>query len=203
MNPPPRSIFLSRDGVINRRLGYGFVRDWQHFEFLPAALDGLRLLARHSYEVLVFCNQLCLPSGSLSCFELYRFTQRMLLEVTLAGGNISGVYYTSLLPRCQWLSARSHIHLLQLALTEHHLLPEDTHFISDSPTDLAVARCLGCPTIALCREAFLNPQLFGDSVCGQVVSNLREAVELVIRHDEDSTLGTNTSWSHPSTPLRA
>lgn len=146
MNPTRRGILLGRDGVINRRLGRGFVGDWQQ---------------------------------------------------------IAGVYYTSLLPRSQCLSGRSHIQLLQLALAEHELRPEDTPFISDSPTDLAAARSLGRPTIVLCREAFLNPELFG-CASGSVASNLREAAEMVIRNHAYSTRGlptsfpSNRAWSRSS-----
>jgi D-glycero-D-manno-heptose 1,7-bisphosphate phosphatase len=40
------AVFLDRDGVVNRKAPEGdYVTSWERFEFLPGALEGLRLLA--------------------------------------------------------------------------------------------------------------------------------------------------------------
>ena len=36
------TLFLDRDGVINKRIIDGYVRDWSEFEFLPGVLDALK-----------------------------------------------------------------------------------------------------------------------------------------------------------------
>jgi hypothetical protein len=41
---PLRYFLLDRDGVINRRSSHGHPECWDKFEFLPRALDALRLL---------------------------------------------------------------------------------------------------------------------------------------------------------------
>ena len=38
------SLFLDRDGVINKRIIDGYVRSWEEFEFLQDTLNALALL---------------------------------------------------------------------------------------------------------------------------------------------------------------
>lgn len=56
-----RCVLLDRDGVINRRIPNGYVTSWEQFEFLPRALDALRLLAEGGHRALVVSNQACVP----------------------------------------------------------------------------------------------------------------------------------------------
>jgi histidinol phosphatase-like enzyme len=88
-----RYVLMDRDGVIGRRIAGGLVASWNQFEFLPGALAGLRFLAEHNFRVLVVSNQPGVDMGLLSAAELRALTQRMLLEVALAGGSIEQVYY--------------------------------------------------------------------------------------------------------------
>src|SRR5262245_54601904 len=92
-NGHKRYVLLDRDGVINRRVPSGYVTAWDHFQFLPGALDGLRLFAEHRYTALIISNQPCVGLGLLSANDLESITRRFLLEVALAGGNVGQVYY--------------------------------------------------------------------------------------------------------------
>ena len=39
------TLFLDRDGVINRRIVDGYVTRWEEFEFLPGVLDAICVFA--------------------------------------------------------------------------------------------------------------------------------------------------------------
>src|SRR5271155_5878305 len=92
-SPPQRFVLLGRDGVINRRVLRDHLTSWEQFEFLPRALDALRLLAENGYAALVISNQACVGEKLLTTAHLESITQRFLTEVALAGGNIKQVYY--------------------------------------------------------------------------------------------------------------
>ena len=87
------SVLLDRDGVINRRIQNGYVTSWERFEFLPGALDALRLLAENDFAALVVSNQACVGKGLITAETLDEITTRFLQEVTRHGGRIHGVYY--------------------------------------------------------------------------------------------------------------
>jgi D-glycero-D-manno-heptose 1,7-bisphosphate phosphatase len=173
-----RAVLLGREGVINRRIGCGIADDWSQFEFLPGALDGLRLLAAHGCQVLVISNAERRARGFLGGREQRELTQRMLLEVALAGGDIDKAYDCAAAARTAQME---YTDVLKLALEEHGLRAAETCVISDMLEEVRAAGTVGCPVILLRREAFLG-EFAADSRAGQhVASNLREAAERVVR----------------------
>jgi D-glycero-D-manno-heptose 1,7-bisphosphate phosphatase len=171
---------LGREGVINRRLAGGYVLSWKQIEFLPRALDGLRLLAEHGYGVVVISNQECVGKGLLCPHQLQRLTRRLLLEVALAGGRIDKVYYCTHAPTdgCSCRTPRPG--LLRRAMAEQALRAADTYVISDSSEDMEAAAVAGCPAILLRRDAFLTSGVAGDEGFREIASNLHEAAERIV-----------------------
>ena len=52
------TVFLDRDGVLNRKLPEGeYVSAWQHFHLLPGAAEAIGKLKRAGVRVLVVSNQ--------------------------------------------------------------------------------------------------------------------------------------------------
>lgn len=88
------AVFLDRDGVVNRKAPEGeYVTSWAEFEFLPGALDGLRLLARTGAPLVVVTNQRGIARGRMTEADLADIHRRMTAEVTAAGGRIDAVYF--------------------------------------------------------------------------------------------------------------
>src|SRR5215475_11721465 len=151
-----RYVLLERDGVINRRVRCGSVKVWEQFEFLPRALDGLRLLAENGCTTLIVSNQNGVGEGLVSSNELDVLTRRFLLELALSGGIIQQVYYCLHAPsdRCNCRKPRSG--LLQRAQTEHRFSFADAFLIDDALSGVRAAQDVGCPAILIRREAFLH-----------------------------------------------
>jgi D-glycero-D-manno-heptose 1,7-bisphosphate phosphatase len=173
-----RYILLDRDGVINRRIAGGHVRSWEQFEFLPRALQALRLLTENGYAGLVISNQACVGKGLLPSSELAAITRRFLLEVALSGGNIAEVYYCKHRVEDQCNCRKPQPGLLIRARVEYRYLPEETYFVGDSQSDMAAADAAGCPSILIQRDAFLG----SDARCTSslVASNLYDAAEMIV-----------------------
>jgi len=174
-----RYVLLERDGVINRRGRCGAFKSWDQFEFLPRALDALRLLADNGCITLVVSTRPAMSQRGLLQKNGDAITRRMLLEVALAGGNIANVYYCSHAPAefCHCHKPRSG--LLVRAQLEHRFAFEDTFLVSDSVPGLHAAETLGSPGILIRREAFLQNR--GDRNESPIVaSDLYEAVEMIL-----------------------
>jgi D-glycero-D-manno-heptose 1,7-bisphosphate phosphatase len=90
---PPTTVFLDRDGVINRHRQDDYVKSWSEFEFLPLAKDALRLLAEREYRVLVVTNQRGVARGCLTEADLAAIHALMIDEASQEGGEIEAVYY--------------------------------------------------------------------------------------------------------------
>lgn len=88
------TVFLDRDGVINRKMPEGeYVKSWREFEFLPGAIEALRLLKARGFRLIVVSNQRGISRGMFSEQDLAAIHSRMLEELEKAGGALDAIYY--------------------------------------------------------------------------------------------------------------
>jgi D-glycero-D-manno-heptose 1,7-bisphosphate phosphatase len=153
----PRYILLDRDGVINRRKLNGYVTSWEQFEFLPRALDALRLLAEGGYRALVVSNQACVSKGLISSEGLAELTRRFVEEVEKHGGHIDRVYYCPHQNGEGCDCRKPKPGLLLQAQREYLFAFAEAFLVGDSEPDLMAAQQVGCPAI-LVRSGGLDTQ---------------------------------------------
>ena len=149
-----RVALLDRDGVINRRIAGGYVISWDQFEFLPGALDALRLLTESGYTILVLSNQAAVSEGLLSEETLARMTQKFVAQAAEHGGRISGVYYCTHSKDAQCECRKPRAGLFLRAQREHGFAFNDSIFIGDSLTDERAAEAAGCPFVRVAGPEF-------------------------------------------------
>jgi histidinol-phosphate phosphatase family protein len=141
------AMILDRDGVLNKRPPRAqYVRSWEEFEWLPGALDALRLLAEAGYRVVVVSNQAGVARGAMTEADLGRIHERMRHEATQAGGRIDAIYYC---PHdwddgCECRKPRPG--LLFQAQRDMSLDLTRTPFIGDDERDGEAAELAGCPS---------------------------------------------------------
>ena len=87
------TVFLDRDGVINKNIDGGYVTTFEEFEFLPDALVSLRFLGQVVGPVVVVTNQQGIGKELMTKDELYEIHDKMLEEVRANDGRIDRVYF--------------------------------------------------------------------------------------------------------------
>ena len=87
------TLFLDRDGVINKNIDGGYVLSEEQFEFLPGVLEVMPKLAKLFPRIVVVTNQQCIAKGLLTEKELDEIHHMMMNMVELNGGRIDAVYY--------------------------------------------------------------------------------------------------------------
>jgi histidinol-phosphate phosphatase family protein len=142
-----RTVFVDRDGVINRKRDGDYVKNWAEFEFLPRAKEALRLLADAGYRVVVVTNQRGVARGCLTEMDLAAIHHRMLEETRLAGGPIAAVYYCPHeIGQCGCRKPGSGLFLE----AQQDFVDVDfamSTLIGDSPSDMEAGQRLGCRNI--------------------------------------------------------
>lgn len=93
------TLFLDRDGVINKERSGSYILRWEDFIWTEGALEGLGLLSRLFGRILVVTNQRCIGMGLISEAELEAMHRNMIREISRAGGRIDAVYYCGDLDR--------------------------------------------------------------------------------------------------------
>ncbi len=81
-----KTVFIDRDGVINKRLIDDWVKKWEEFTFLPGVLDAMALLRKNGYRCLLITNQRGLSLGLFSLQELGEIHQQMNRTLVQNGG---------------------------------------------------------------------------------------------------------------------
>ena len=87
------TLFLDRDGVINKRLPGRYVEYWDQFEFTEKCRDASAILAQHFETIVVVTNQQGIGKGIMTKEQLESLHTQMVDEVKSHGGFINKVYY--------------------------------------------------------------------------------------------------------------
>lgn len=87
------TVFLDRDGVINRRLPDDYVKSWKEFEFLPNVKEALAELSKNNLRLIVITNQRGIALGLMTEQELASIHARMIAELNKAGVKITAIYH--------------------------------------------------------------------------------------------------------------
>jgi D-glycero-D-manno-heptose 1,7-bisphosphate phosphatase len=162
---PVPTVFVDRDGVINRKREGDYVRNWAQFEFLPGAKDALRLLTESGHRVIVVTNQRGIARGLMTEADLAEIHERMIGEAAAAGAFIAAVYF------CPHESGECTCRKPNtgMFLQAQRDFP-DINFptaavIGDSASDIAAGTRLGCRNI-----------LVGDDADHECAASLYDAV---------------------------
>lgn len=87
------TLFLDRDGVINKNIEGSYVLDWEQFEFLPGVLETMPKLSKLFARIIVVTNQQCIAKGLITETQLIEIHQNMMNMIELNGGRIDAVYF--------------------------------------------------------------------------------------------------------------
>ena len=87
------TLFLDRDGVINKRLPGRYVRLWQEFSFLPGVLETIAQCSKIFGRIIIVTNQQGIGRGLMDSSELNAVHEEMLKTIQHAGGRIDAIYY--------------------------------------------------------------------------------------------------------------
>lgn len=87
------TLFLDRDGVINKLRPNDYVKKWDEFEFIPEVLDMFALWAKHFKHIVIVTNQRGVGKGLMSEDDLNNIHRQMVSEIEKRGGRVDKIYY--------------------------------------------------------------------------------------------------------------
>ena len=87
------TLFLDRDGVINKRIPGAYIRNWKEFEYCKGSLDAIVDLTKSFNRIVVVTNQKGIGKKIMTEKMLDKLHRRMRKEIAVAGGNIDQVYH--------------------------------------------------------------------------------------------------------------
>ena len=152
-----KAVFLDRDGVINQKPKEGeYITSWTDFHILPGVADGIALLNKAGYMVLVVTNQRCVAKGLLSVADLEKIHEQMLQTLSHAGGKLDGIYYCphDYKPSC--ICRKPAPGMLLAAAQAHAVDLGSSWMVGDSEIDMQAGKSAGCKTVWVSPKAIIK-----------------------------------------------
>jgi histidinol-phosphate phosphatase family protein len=88
------TLFLDRDGVINKRLPDDYVKHPDEFELIPGVAEALAIFAGIFETIVVITNQQGIGRGLMTENDLKRVHEKMMAAVSGSGGRIDAVFHS-------------------------------------------------------------------------------------------------------------
>lgn len=87
------TLFLDRDGVINRRIFGGYVKEVGEFEFLHGVTESIANLSEVFGRIIVVTNQQGVGKNIMTENDLIVVHNHLISEINKAGGKIDDIIY--------------------------------------------------------------------------------------------------------------
>jgi histidinol-phosphate phosphatase family protein len=87
------TLFLDRDGVINKKRENDYVRTWSEFSFIDGALEAVSRLSSIFGKIIVVTNQRGVGKGIMTELQLLSIHDKLIKSVNQSAGRIDKIYY--------------------------------------------------------------------------------------------------------------
>jgi D-glycero-D-manno-heptose 1,7-bisphosphate phosphatase len=151
------TLFLDRDGVINKRNFEGYILKWQDFEFTDGLLNAAGQIGQLFGNVFVITNQQCVGKGLISKNELDDLHSRMCFSLAAHGLTIQDVKVATEMKGSAPFRRKPHINMaLEIQLEFPHIDFSKTIMVGDTDTDILFGKELGMHTVLVRSREITN-----------------------------------------------
>lgn len=154
------TLFLDRDGVINKKLKNDYVKHWIEFEFIEGVTDALKKLNDCFGVIVVVTNQQGIGKGLYRTEDLELIHKNMLYEIEYMGGRIDKVYFSPYLNSENHPTRKPGIGMALAAKKDYPLIDFNKSIIvGDSMSDMEFGRNAGMKTAYISELPVSNEKI--------------------------------------------
>ena len=191
MNPVKKTVFLDRDGVINRDSS-DYIKSLKEFEFIPGSLKALTLLTENHFTIILISNQSIINRGMVPKSRLKYIFSMMKKTIKAQGGKLTDIFYCPHKPEENCSCRKPAPGMVLSAQIKYNLDLSSSYFVGDSAKDIECAKRAGCGYSILVRtgngpEAIKELTKAGRAP-DHVAVDLLEATKKIITHFNSENL---------------
>jgi D-glycero-D-manno-heptose 1,7-bisphosphate phosphatase len=139
-------VLIDRDGVINYDSDH-FIKSPEEWKPIEGSLEGIALLNKHGYHVVVITNQSGLARGLLDEPMLEKIHAKMHQLTAEKGGEIDAIYVCPHGPVSECNCRKPKPGLLEAFATDKNISLKGISFIGDALRDIQAAQAAGANPI--------------------------------------------------------
>ncbi len=172
------TLFLDRDGVINKKIDNDYVKQWIEFEFIEGVLDALKFLNTLFGNIIVVTNQQGIGKKLYRKEDLEIIHKNMLYEIAYHGGKIDKVYFSPYLKSENHPFRKPGIGMALKAKEDISTINfKESIMVGDSMSDMEFGRNAGMKTIYISEEITENDKIdFNFKSLNELVISLQNSI---------------------------
>ena len=172
------TLFLDRDGVINKKIDNDYVKQWIEFEFIEGVLDALKFLNTLFGNIIVVTNQQGIGKKLYRKEDLEIIHKNMLYEIAYHGGKIDKVYFSPYLKSENHPYRKPGIGMALKAKEDISTINfKQSIMVGDSMSDMEFGRNAGMKTIYISEEITENDKIdFNFKSLNEIVISLQNSI---------------------------
>ena len=171
-----KTIFLDRDGVINKDINYLYkVKD---FQFIDGIFDSCIYFQKLGFKIIVVTNQSGISRGYFSEKEYKNLTNWMLNEFKKNGIKILDVFHCPHLPDSNCSCRKPMPGMFINAKKKYNIDMENSWLIGDKETDIIAANSSGISNTILIKSNHKINEL--DSKAKYIFESINHSNEVII-----------------------
>lgn len=142
-----KAVFIDRDGTIARDVPY--CSRLEDFELLPEAAEGIKLLNKHGFKIVVVTNQSGISRGYFSKETLAAIHDKMQCELAKLGARVDAIYYCPHQPDDNCECRKPKPRMVHQAASDINIDLGQSYVIGDNDMDIEMGKNVGCKTILI------------------------------------------------------
>jgi histidinol-phosphate phosphatase family protein len=144
------TLFLDRDGVINKRIFGGYITTPNDFEFLPNAETAIAGFSKYFNRIIVVTNQQGIGKGLMTERNLFEIHSYMCDQIHLVGGKIDKCYFAPNLKGAEEDLRKPKPAMAEMAKFEFPEIQfEHSVMVGDTDSDILFGKNLGMKTVRI------------------------------------------------------
>jgi histidinol-phosphate phosphatase family protein len=154
------TLFLDRDGVINRRLPGDYVKTLAEFEFLPGVTDAMKILSGVFGKIVIVTNQQGIGKGIYTENDLNIIHHYLADEIEKHGGRIDRIYFSPHLASSNHHTRKPAIGMALAAQTDFPDIDfKKSVIVGDSLSDMEFGRNAGMKTAFIAEANLIDDRI--------------------------------------------
>jgi len=172
------TLFLDRDGVINKRIWGGYVTKPSEYIFLPGVLASISVFSSIFNRIIIVTNQQGIGKGIMTEEELQVVHDYMTKEINLAGGSIDGIYYCPELTNNANSCRKPSTSMAQKAVDDFPDIDlSKSIMVGDSPSDIEFGNNAGMYTVFIKHENDKNSSVVSADIILKSLPELKTLIQ--------------------------
>ena len=148
-----KTIFLDRDGVINKEVGY--LSRITDFKFIKGVFDACLYFQKLNYKIIIISNQSGIARGYFNENDYLKLTEWMLGQFNNNGIKILDTFYCPHDPKSHCECRKPKPGMFLVAKKKYNIDMKNSWMIGDSESDIKSANAAGIINTILVRSGHL------------------------------------------------